>query len=365
MRKLLALVVFAEVLALSSTALASPGDTIWIKRSHGQVNDAPSAVAVSPDGARVYVTGYSVGSTTGPDYATFAYDASTGAKVWTKRYDGKRGHYDYATALAVSPDGTRVYVTGESYGGSPYSDDYATIAYDATSGARIWTRRFSGPGDSFDAASAVAVSPDGTRVYVTGLSVGFSVGDYATIAYDASTGAEVWTKLYDGPGSRSDYATALAVSPDGTKVYVTGASPGPGTNFDYATIAYKASTGIKVWIKRYNGPAAHSYDRASSLAASSDGTTVFVTGGSKGDYATIAYDAVTGAEVWIKRYDGPANTPDAASALAVSPDGTRVYVTGSSTGSTTGSDYTTIAYEAPNSVEREREPWGALARVGL
>ena len=43
--------------------------------------------------------------------------------------------------------------------------------------------------------------------------------------------------------------------------------------------------------------------------------TLFVTGKSKGsasdfDYATVAYDAATGAQLWVKRYDGPENHPD-------------------------------------------------------
>ena len=47
----------------------------------------------------------------------------------------------------------------------------------------------------------------------------------------------------------------------------------------------------------------------------------------------MAYDAATGAKVWVSRYDGPAHGDDFATALGVSPDGSTVFVTGYSGGS--------------------------------
>src|SRR5205823_1369367 len=132
--------------------------------------------------------------------------------------------------------------------------------------------------------------------------------DYATAAYNASTGSRVWSMRYKGPGgpgAREDIAGSLAVSPDGTEVFVTGASNGGLTTYeDYATVAYKASTGTKLWVARYDGPDS-GVDGASSLAVSPDGTKVFVTGSSDGVYATIAYSAAAGAQLWVSRYDGP------------------------------------------------------------
>jgi hypothetical protein len=77
------------------------------------------------------VTGTSIGSTGSPDEATVAYDASAGAQLWLKRYNGPAGADDYAYALAVSPSGSAVFVTGESFG-STSSFDYATVAYSLT-----------------------------------------------------------------------------------------------------------------------------------------------------------------------------------------------------------------------------------------
>src|SRR5262249_40145069 len=152
-------------------------------------------------------------------------------------------------------------------------------------------------------------------VFVTGESYGSSgYTDYATIAYRTATGTSLWTKRYAGAGSQNS-PTALGVNPDGSTVYVTGYSAATGTGFDYATVAYGAEAGGTRWVKRYNGPAS-SEDEAHDLGVSPDGSTVFVTGdsyagGTTGtDYATVAYNASTGARLWVKRYDGRAYNDD-------------------------------------------------------
>jgi WD40 repeat protein len=319
---------------------AATGTTLWATRYTRSRHDLPTSLGVSPDGSRVFVTGFSYGSTGVPDYATVAYDASTGARLWSRRYMGWGG-YDRAVALGVSPDGSEVFVTGESEG-STDARDYATVAYDASTGAKLWVRRFTGQGHD-DTASALGVSPDGSEVYVTGQSYGSAGPDYATVAYDASTGAQLWVKRYTFQGD--DIARALGVSADGSKVFVTGHSfDSTRGDYDYATVAYDASTGAQLWVKRYN---LGEDDEATALRVSPDGFQVFVTGYSYGstsdaDYATVAYDASTGAQLWVQRYIRP--NPDFANSLGVSPDGSRVFVTGYSEGTTSDLDYATVAY---------------------
>ena len=61
------------------------------------------------------------------------------------------------------------------------------------------------------------------------------------MAYEASTGVKLWAKRYNGPGNGDDQAYSVAVSPDGSRVFVTGGSDGGSTTkFDYATVAYEA-----------------------------------------------------------------------------------------------------------------------------
>jgi outer membrane protein assembly factor BamB len=317
---------------------------------------------VSPDGTTVYVTGesVSVGSTGGKAFATVAYDSSTGAVRWVKRYAGAPNSDNQANALEASPDGTKVFVTGQGTGSTYY--DYVTVAYDAKTGATLWAKRYNNwPDDSQfsdDRATALSVSPDGSRVFVTGESFGgptcpscLTTGpDYATVAYNASTGAPLWAQRYHGYSNYSDQAYAVGVSPDGTKVYVTGDSTSLAGDGDYYTLAYAAATGAVVWTQRFDGPGGGT-DSAYALAVGVDGS-VYVTGISYGstattwDYATVAYDGLTGARKWTKRYNGTASGRDQANAIGVSPDGTKVFATGQSLGTYGGYDFATVGYSA-------------------
>jgi len=151
-------------------------------------------------------------------------------------------------------------------------------------------------------------------------------------------GSQVWVQRYNGPGNSFDEASSVAVSPGGSRVFVTGASRGTRSGADYATVAYSAATGARLWAACYNGPATYD-DAARSVAVSSRGSTVYVTGGSNPGSATLAYSAATGAQLWLARHSDML-----LAAVAVSPGGGRVYVTGLTGPSP--NDYATAAHRA-------------------
>jgi hypothetical protein len=210
-----------------------------------------------------------------------------------------------------------------------------------------WVRRYNGPGNSSDGASAIAV--DGfSNVYVTGGSIASdSSRGYATIKYYPD-GEVAWVRRYDGVTSYNTGASAIAVDRFGN-VYVTGGIAGEDTSTDYATIKYYPN-GDVAWVREYNGPPGHGHDKALAIAMDSSGT-VYVTGYSEGiqtngDYATIKYYP-DGETAWVRRYDGPVSYGDQGSDITVDDSG-YVYVTGSSYGgATTGRNYVTIKYH-PN-----------------
>ncbi len=333
---------------------ASSGTKQWTASYDGPASgaDAAAAIAVSVDGSAVFVTGPSEGSRTNQDYATVAYDPATGAELWSVRYDGPASREDEPVAIALSPGSDSVYVTGvsEAWNDVP---DIATVAYDAATGAELWVKRYDNPTNwREDWPNSVVVNEAMSTVYV----VGMSGGDMVVLAYSPA-GGRMWIRRYDGPGPRNgfDEATAAVVGPDLGPLFVTGRSEGRDSGVDYATLAFDATTGELLWTSRYDGRA-QAGDYAMDVEASIDGSSVYVTGGSAGrlhfedefftDYATVAYDAGTGHRQWAKRYDGPAGRFDFAIDVAVDPNGTAVYVVGWSAGSGTGIDIATIRYRA-------------------
>jgi hypothetical protein len=195
--------------------------------------------------------------------------------LWTNRYNGLGSGVDRAQALAVDGGGN-VIVTGYSVG-SGSGEDYATIKY-SNSGVALWTNRFNGPGNDglgngSDRALAIVVGGGG-HVLVTGYSTGIgSAYDFATVAYSGS-GVPLWTNRYNGTGNGFDSASTLALDGNGN-LFVSGDSDGTGISTDYVTIAY-TSAGVGLWTNRYNGSGdGPDFPRASATDHSGN---LFVTG---------------------------------------------------------------------------------------
>jgi PQQ-like domain len=337
---------------------AATGAVLWTALYHGQgtVEDTPQALAVSPDGTRVFVTGYSTDANGTPQYLTAAFDASTGARRWAASY-GVQHLSARAEAIAVSPLGTQVFVTGGSAAPTAAQSGFATVSYDPATGARQWVSRYSGAPAHAAGAVAVAVSPDGAAVYVAGnarVRQGqVSHQEMAAVAYTAAAGTKRWAALYPGTASPQEFgvvATAMALSPDGSGVFVTGQGTAHGTTH-YTTVAFEATTGAQRWARQapLNG-----FGLPRGIAVAPGGTEVFVTGtttaglASSGAtaYATVAYDSATGTERWTRIFPGPVAGFSEATSVAVSLDGTHVFVTGGATGPDhhTEINYVTLAY---------------------
>ena len=92
-------------------------------------------------------------------------------------------------------------------------------------------------------AESVAASPSGKTIYVTGhvfvsaLSPGT---EFAAVAYNAITGAQLWIKFYSGGEvGADDEPYAMAVSRTTGTVFVAGYAVGKNTSgYDYTTISY-------------------------------------------------------------------------------------------------------------------------------
>ncbi|MDD2890672.1 MAG: SBBP repeat-containing protein [bacterium] len=342
----------------------SAGDTMWVRKYNGPDNSDDQAYAIAVDkNGNVYVTGRSVGTGTGYDYATLKYNR-LGTEMWARRYNYSSSIYntDGANSIAVDDSGN-VYVTGDSYSGTNY--DYATIKYNS-SGDTIWAKRYNGPEDNHDKAYAIAIDNSG-NVYITGESSLYS-GTYATIKYNSS-GDTMWVRRYSAAGkgykayeepkeydynktkgfARMGGGAAIAIDNSGN-VYVTGESW--DSSFGYATTIKYNLTGDTAWVRKYYSGR---WAEGTALALDSNGN-VYITGreghtigDTTVDYVTIKYNN-SGDTMWVRKYNGTGNRIDCATGIALDNNG-NVYVTGYSEGNGTYTDYATIKYSSSGSEE--------------
>src|SRR5438105_4459521 len=161
----------------------------------------PLGAALAPDAPSAQWTATYLPTDLGCNYYLYCYPAYVGG----------------GESVAFSPDASTVYVTGLGQGHEK-GYNFTTIAYDAATGTQIWLAKTNVSAD--DEANAIVTSPDGSKVFVTGFSASGSKGyDYLTVAYDATTGARLWSARYNGPANADDYAWAIGVAPDGSKVF--------------------------------------------------------------------------------------------------------------------------------------------------
>jgi hypothetical protein len=277
-------------------------------------------VAVSPDGATVYATGTTNYGTSAPrHYATVAVDAQTGAQRWAAVYRSSTvtQQHDQATRIAVSPDGSKLFVTGASWcgcGGSAF-EGYSTVAYDAATGSKLWASSYAHPGPG---AYSIAVSPDSSEVFVNGQTD--TAND--TVAYDAATG----TQLFVISVTKSLVPwEGLAVSPDSATVYVATTVDLPASPCGYRIAAYDASDGTPRWSATYANCGGEGH---LAISLSSDGSRLVAAGYGNQGFVTVAFDASTGAQLWASAASGVRTDGDVEPKVAFSPDGTRVFIVG-------------------------------------
>lgn len=270
------------------------GGLTWSRTLGGAFNDNPKVI-LTDAASNVYVTGnheFSIG-TTYFDFRVAKYN-SVGTLQWSVTEDSGFGKLDTPFAMALDAS-NNVIVTGSGFTDILNEEDFMTVKFSGATGAMIWKRLYAGDAEALDVANAVVVGSS-NRVYVTGKSKSIATSeDYYTIAYN-STGTELWSSRYTTPGLRYDEAKDMRISADGLSLYITGYSFYPATNNDFATLKYNATTGAILWTTIFNGPSSNS-DQAVKMKLDA-AQNIFITGNSHGgatnlDYSTIKYCQLT------------------------------------------------------------------------
>ena len=320
------------------------GSLLWEVRQGKVGSGQDLGRAVTVDGAgNIIVTGSSQGSGTDRDFYTAKYAANTGSLIWAARYNGLANDEDTGSDVAVDAEGN-VIVTGTSSNG--VNDDVCTVKYAAATGSLLWERRYNGPGNLQDSGGAVTVDGSGNVIVASSSANPGGNGDIYIAKYAALDGALLWERRYNGTGNNIDWPAAVKVDAN-NDVVVTGASRGTTSSMDFYTAKHAGATGALIWESRYTGPGTNS-DTPVDLVLDEAGNAI-VTGsslasGSNPDYATLKYAAADGAQLWLRRYNGPAFS-DYPSAVAVDSAGD-IYVTGYSNTTNTNPDFYTAKYAA-------------------
>ena len=249
----------------------------------------PVGVAVAPDGTLVYVANFAGGTIS-------VVDTSTNTVTNTFSL----GNRSFPTMLAITPDGNNLYVVNQGR---------RTVSVVSTvTGSVVATI-------PVNDAAAVAITPDGSRVYVQAVSDSFSSVD----VIDTATNTVIASIPVPGIVS-----FGIADTPNGRNIYVTG-----GFTANVSVISTSTNTVIATI------PDA---GRPEGIAISPDGGRAYVT--------NLVNAGATGHQVDV--IDTSTNTvvgsiPVGADpeALAVTPDGALVYVKNAGDGTVSAIDTST------------------------
>ncbi|MEO8195215.1 MAG: beta-propeller fold lactonase family protein [Thermoanaerobaculia bacterium] len=285
--------------------------------------DGASAVVATPDGKHVYASAAADNSVT-----LFVRDATTGLLSFGAVYaDGTAASaIAGASALAVSPDGGQIYVTGASDNGlEVFTRTAATgvlVSLETEVNGTAGVTGMTGP-------KGVAVAPDGRHVYVAA-ATGSAV---VVFNRNLTTGSLTWNSTVTG-ASGIGGARAVAVSPDGRHVLVAGESAN-----GVAVFARNLTTGVLTFVEAQIDGAGgvDGLGGASALAFSPAGDAVYVAGFSDNAVAVFSRSAVTGHLGYLEHETDGAGSPlvdglAGARGVVVSPDGSLVFVAGATDG---------------------------------
>jgi DNA-binding beta-propeller fold protein YncE len=249
-----------------------------------------------------------------------------------------------ATDVAVSPDGNSVFVTSATDDAITHFTRTGTgsLAFESCIAEAGLSGCTDPATDSLDRAAAVALSSDGGSVYVAS-SLDDSITHFTrtgtgSLVFESCIAEGGLSGCADPPIDSVNQASAVAVSPDGNSVYVVSIFDDSITHFTRTgtgSLAFESCI-AEGGFSGCSDPSIDSLDEANGVAVSPDGSSVYV--------AALADDSIAHfpraangslafgqciADAGLSGCADPAiDSLNGSLATAVSPDGSSVYVAG-------------------------------------
>lgn len=221
-------------------------------------NDRLADMAIDNSG-NIVVTGRSGTFSDKDDFATIKYNNAL-TQQWLQTVDLSNEN-DRATGIWIDATGD-VYVTGRSNNGNTY--DFLTIKYSGVSGAAAWAQPkiFNSNGDD----QPEDITGNSNMVVVTGTKFNGVQKDLQTIAYNSTTGAQLWATPYTNLAAKNETVDHVAIGP-GSEVIITGTtdvSTGAISDQDILVVKYN-SIGVQQFVKTIGGSANIDDDASTGL----------------------------------------------------------------------------------------------------
>jgi 6-phosphogluconolactonase (cycloisomerase 2 family) len=289
-------------------------------------------VILSPDGRFLYSTDQLSDS-----LSVFQRDPTSGlltfVEIHTDEVDGVDG-LSYPFGGGISPDGKHLYISAQ--GATSSELEIGIFERDQASGKLTFVGTFSRVDCSSNclwAPAELAVSPDGTHLYVASWDEALSSVD--VFSRDPVTGLLTYVESqYEGVNGVTGLDSPLGVtlSPDGAHVYVTGWKSHSLAVFERDNVTGEL-TFLEAHFDGVNG--VDGLARASEVTVSADGEYVYVASGYEGggDDAVAVFErnTTTGALTFVEAEFQGVNGVDGlerAKSVKISPDGTQVFARG-------------------------------------
>jgi len=252
---------------------ANDGHILWSAERGGtaDADDAAWDIVIGVDDNPV-LAGLVVNTGDTAVTLTRKLDGSDGSLIWESEIvDAVDDIVNRSSWLALQDNGD-VVVCARAFGTNGY--DVELARYAAGDGELVWQTRYDGATHGGDDVRQMIRDGAGNLI-ITGVQDSAWNYNYMVVKVSGTDGSLLWEAPgYDGPPGWYDVANCVAVGIGG-QIIVSGLSDGDGTGWDIATVGYNAQTGAQEWVHRYDGPASQS-DEARHICTANDGSIYLV-----------------------------------------------------------------------------------------